>query len=623
MARKFRVTCIKNKSHLIAILLIVSSAVPSISAEWSIGIYSGNTPYNLSYPENVINPVLTARDVTDIPATFVADPFMVFENNTWYMFFEVYVSQTGLGHIGVATSSIGLNWVYNQIVLKENFHTAYPYVFKWQNDYYMIPDTFSINSIRLYKATNFPYQWEFVTSLLNGPGYLDPSVVYYNNRWWLFTSVPSNDKLYLFYADNLLGPWTSHIMNPIISGNSNTARPGGRIVNYNGTFLRHAQDDNPTYGNAVHVFEITNLTTTSYSEREMPGSPFLKASGIGWNSKGMHNVDPIQITNDNWIACVDGYGDPFDTQPSISLFVWLEAESGSLTAPMAIGSDSQASSGAYLWIPEGSGDVLNNPSQAVGSVAYTFSVSVAGNYVVWGRLIDNLGNSFFVSMDSGSYALWDTVGGSTWGWDWVNNRGVADPMVYSLGVGQHTLVIKHREDGAKLDRILITNDMAYVPQGQGNAVPSISLSPASLSASTSQGSNTSNQSFQVRNSGGGTLSYTISDSATWLSCTPTSGTSTGEQDPIAVNYATSGLSAGTYSATITVTASGATNSPQTIPVSLTAAAGAVAAAESGGGGCAMAAGSRGSIGGLAGAYGFLLLSALGIAFRGWMKGRKK
>ena len=37
--------------------------------------------------------------------------------------------------------------------------------------------------------------------------------------------------------------------------------------------------------------------------------------------------------------------------------VWLEGESGSLTAPMAIGSDSQASSGAYVWIPEGTGNV--------------------------------------------------------------------------------------------------------------------------------------------------------------------------------------------------------------------------------------------------------------------------
>ena len=148
-----------------------------------------------------------------------------------------------------------------------------------------------------------------------------------------------------------------------------------------------------------------------------------------------------------------------------SVLVWLEAESGILTAPMVMGSDGQASSGAYVWIPEGTGNLLNGPSQSVGSVTYTFSVPVAGNYVVWGRLIDNLGNSFYISMDSGAYAIWDTVGGSTWGWDLVNNRDVTDPVVYSLGAGQHTLVIKHREDGAKLDRILITNDRAYVPQG--------------------------------------------------------------------------------------------------------------------------------------------------------------
>jgi len=99
--------------------------------------------------------------------------------------------------------------------------------------------------------------------------------------------------------------------------------------------------------------------------------------------------------------------------------------------------------------------------------------------------------------------------------------------------------------------------------------PAISRSPASLSASCTQGSNASRQSFQVSNSGGGTLSYSITDDASWLSCSPASGTSTGESDTIRVSYNTSGLAVGTYPATITITAAGASNSPQTIPVSLT------------------------------------------------------
>jgi hypothetical protein len=99
--------------------------------------------------------------------------------------------------------------------------------------------------------------------------------------------------------------------------------------------------------------------------------------------------------------------------------------------------------------------------------------------------------------------------------------------------------------------------------------PAISRSPASLSTSCNQGWNASKQSFQVSNSGSGTLSYSITDDASWLSCSPTSGTSTGEADTIRVSYNTSKLAVGTYSATITITAAGSGNSSLTIPVTLT------------------------------------------------------
>jgi hypothetical protein len=104
---------------------------------WSIGIYAGNSPFDLSTPDNLKNPVITARDITDVTADFVADPFMIRENNKWHMFFEV---MTRKGEIGLAQSSDGLHWDYRQIVLREPFHLSYPYVFKWNDDYYMIPE---------------------------------------------------------------------------------------------------------------------------------------------------------------------------------------------------------------------------------------------------------------------------------------------------------------------------------------------------------------------------------------------------------------------------------------------------------------------------------------------------
>jgi hypothetical protein len=99
--------------------------------------------------------------------------------------------------------------------------------------------------------------------------------------------------------------------------------------------------------------------------------------------------------------------------------------------------------------------------------------------------------------------------------------------------------------------------------------PGIGLSAGSLSNSTTEGFNASSQTFKVWNSGESTLSYSITDDVFWLSLNPTSGTSTGEQDTITVTYNTSGLSAGSYFATITVSDPNAVNSPQTISVDLT------------------------------------------------------
>ncbi|MBN2092957.1 hypothetical protein JW964_25265, partial [candidate division KSB1 bacterium] len=117
--------------------------------------------------------------------------------------------------------------------------------------------------------------------------------------------------------------------------------------------------------------------------------------------------------------------------------------------------------------------------------------------------------------------------------------------------------------GGNFDDVMIPVSLT-VTQGA-----TISRNPITLTNGCPLGSDAPSQNFEVWNSGNSTLTYTISDNVSWLSCTPTNGTSTGEHDNVTVNYSSAGLSAGTYNATITINASGATNSPQTIPVTLT------------------------------------------------------
>jgi len=276
---------------------------------WSIGIYVGQNPYKFHPAENVKNPVLTAANVTDLKADFVADPFMVKENSTWYMFFEVLNSLTGHGNIGLAVSEDGYSWDYKQVILKEPFHLSYPYVFEWQKKYYMIPECATANSIRLYEAEEFPYHWSFVGALLEGKQYSDTSIIRFKNKWWIFTcpEPEKHDTLLLFYADELTGPWMHHPKSPIVKCNAKIARSGGRFLVFKDRIIRYAQDCVPTYGRNVLAFEITRLTQTDYQERDISANPILKANGSGWNTHGMHHIDPHRLDNGMWIACVDGY----------------------------------------------------------------------------------------------------------------------------------------------------------------------------------------------------------------------------------------------------------------------------------------------------------------------------
>ncbi len=195
---------------------------------WSIGIYTGDSPFQLQPPANEANPVLTNADVTDVPAEFVADPFMINHAGRWHMFFEVKNSETERGEIGLATSDDAFSWTYQQIVLKEPFHLSYPYVFEWQGEHYMIPETLGAAAVCLYKADDFPMRWSRQPKLIDG-AYADPSIVRFDDLWWLFVcSKPyGHDMLRLYFARDLDGPWKEHPRSPIIRERQVPRAPGG------------------------------------------------------------------------------------------------------------------------------------------------------------------------------------------------------------------------------------------------------------------------------------------------------------------------------------------------------------------------------------------------------------
>ena len=138
------------------------------------------------FDQQKMQPTIVASDVKDIKAVFVADPFLIKHDNTWYVFYEILPECNRKGVIGYSYSKDGVNWTYGQVVLKTDYHLSYPYIFKANDRIYMIPEGGAGKKILLYEAESFPNKWRKVKEIKSG-AYFDSSVFFYDNKWWLIT----------------------------------------------------------------------------------------------------------------------------------------------------------------------------------------------------------------------------------------------------------------------------------------------------------------------------------------------------------------------------------------------------------------------------------------------------
>ena len=204
---------------------------------------------------------------------FYADPFVVDRDARTYLFFEDFSYQTNKGIISFVELDGGNGCSHPEVALEEPYHLSYPCIFEWCGEIYMIPETRENRSIQLYRAHNFPRRWELVDVLFHDVAAVDPTILYHNGNFWLFTSgigsstqwFDGRSELFLFFADSLLGPWTAHPANPIVS-DIRRCRPAGRIFVDNGKLIRPGQDYSTIDSGAVTFNSIDLLTKTEYHE---------------------------------------------------------------------------------------------------------------------------------------------------------------------------------------------------------------------------------------------------------------------------------------------------------------------------------------------------------------------
>lgn len=137
------------------------------------------------------------------------------------------------------------------------------------------------------------------------------------------------------------------------------------------------------------------------------------------------------------------------------------AEHSFLGGGMVLVTDATAPHGQYVWLPDTQfPNNFNLPVKPQHRAEYSFVVPQAGQWLLRGliRSADASSDSFWVEIDGnqalGTVYLWDTAPvGTSYAWDYMNNRNVADPVVLNLSAGAHTVTVYGRDDGTRLDRL--------------------------------------------------------------------------------------------------------------------------------------------------------------------------
>ena len=205
---------------------------------------------------------------------FFADPFVLRCDEGAFILGESLDATTRNGFITAVAVDAGGCIVDRRTVLRCKSHLSYPYVFKDGDDWYLVPESAEQRCIALYSAVEFPYEWTRVATLIDGIAACDSTIIRHEGRWWLFCTDRSRDSnlnLFLFHAQQLTGPWTPHVANPVKTDVRST-RPAGMPFVVDGALYRPAQDCAESYGAAIRFNRVCKLNEREYEEEEVVAS---------------------------------------------------------------------------------------------------------------------------------------------------------------------------------------------------------------------------------------------------------------------------------------------------------------------------------------------------------------
>lgn len=202
-----------------------------------------------------------------LPGGYHADPFPLVVDRRLHLLAEGYDHGERVGYLALID-------VERSTVIKLETdlprHLSYPQPVEEDGRLWLLPESYQARKVVLLRPDPFPRRWVVDHVLIDGFAGVDCTPVFHHGRWWLFCGDNADEdqvKLFLFMAERLRGPWRAHPGNPV-KVDRRSSRSGGRPFVHDGALYRPAQDCTRTYGGAIVLNRVLELTPDRFVEEE-------------------------------------------------------------------------------------------------------------------------------------------------------------------------------------------------------------------------------------------------------------------------------------------------------------------------------------------------------------------
>lgn len=215
------------------------------------------------------------KEIENPKGRYLADPFIFEKDGSTYIFVEDFFYSDNKGRIS-AIRIAEEEYDFLGVVLEEDFHLSFPYIFESDGEIFMVPETHEAKDVRLYKCVDFPMKWALEKVLMKDVSAADTMLIYRDEKWFMLTNICSagcgdfQSELHIFYADSLVtSEWHSIEQgNPVIF-DSLAARNGGFFKEGDAIYRINQIQGKEHYGKSFGVNKVIELSTRSYIEERL------------------------------------------------------------------------------------------------------------------------------------------------------------------------------------------------------------------------------------------------------------------------------------------------------------------------------------------------------------------